>query len=138
MGARIRHIAIKTANPERLAAFYEKAFEMEITHRTPIGTVFLTDGYINLALIPCRVVGNAAPGINHFGFQVDHAEAAAEKVATLGVPMPAARPDTTPYAELRGIDPDGNMFDISEHGYGDIEFPPERRSRQPAKKKETA
>jgi hypothetical protein len=24
------------------------------------------------------------------------------------------------------MDPDGNQFDISEHGYSDVEYPPER------------
>lgn len=131
---KIRHLAIKTADPERLAKFYEEAFEMEVQHRMNSGTIFMTDGYITLALLPCRI-GNAAPGINHFGFQVEDSRATVEKISTLGVPSPGERPDTTPYAEIRAIDPDGNLFDISQHGYTRVELPPERRKKEPAAKK---
>jgi hypothetical protein len=31
--------------------------------------------------------------------------------------VPKARPNGRPYAETRGSDPDGNYFDISEHGF---------------------
>jgi hypothetical protein len=31
--------------------------------------------------------------------------------------LPKARPNGRPYAETRGSDPDGNYFDISEHGF---------------------
>ncbi len=130
---KIRHLAIKTADPERLAKFYEEAFEMEVQHRMKSGTIFMTDGYITLALLPCRV-GSAAPGINHFGFQVEDSRATVQKISTLDVPSPAERPDTTPYAEIRAIDPDGNLFDISQHGYEHVETPPERRHKDVRKK----
>jgi hypothetical protein len=31
--------------------------------------------------------------------------------------LPKQRPNGRPYAETRGSDPDGNYFDISEHGF---------------------
>lgn len=129
--ARIRHLAIKTADPERLAAFYAEAFGMEILHHAPNGGVFLTDGYLTMALLRSRP-GDIPPGINHFGFQVEDAEAVMDTIESLKLPRPTARPSTRPYAELRGMDPDGNLFDISEHGYADIEFA-EDRKKKPAK-----
>lgn len=132
--ARIRHLAIKSVNPERLGEFYEKAFGMEIIHRSPNGGVYMTDGYLTLALLKSRP-GDMPPGINHFGFQVDDARALSEKLVELDVPAPTQRPATTPYAELRGMDPDGNLFDISEHGYADVEYPPEREKKTKEKEK---
>ncbi len=29
------------------------------------------------------------------------------------------------------MDPDGNLFDISEHGYDRVEYPPEREEKKP-------
>lgn len=126
--ARIRHLAIKSADPERLGEFYAKAFDMEIVHRAPNGGVFLTDGYLTLALLKSRP-GDIPPGINHFGFQVDDAQAVAEKIEAMNLPPPAARPASRPYAEQRGMDPDGNLFDISEHGYADIEYAEDREKK---------
>lgn len=132
--ARIRHLAIKSTNPERLGDFYEKAFGMEIIHRSPNGGVYMTDGYLTLALLKSRP-GDMPPGINHFGFEVENARELSKKLEDLDVPAPTVRPATTPFAELRGMDPDGNLFDISEHGYAEVEYPPEREksTKTPAK-----
>lgn len=126
--ARIRHLAIKSTDPERLGDFYEKAFGMEIIHRSPNGGVYMTDGYLTLALLKSRP-GDMPPGINHFGFQVDDSRAVSKKLMELNLPEPTQRPSSTPYAELRGMDPDGNLFDISEHGYAEVEYPPEREKK---------
>ena len=132
--ARIRHLAIKSTNPERLGDFYEKAFGMEIIHRSPNGGVYMTDGYLTLALLKSRP-GDMPPGINHFGFQVDNARELTKTLEEMNIPAPTVRPATTPFAELRGMDPDGNLFDISEHGYAEVEYPPEREksTKTPAK-----
>ena len=34
--------------------------------------------------------------------------------------LPKPRPNGRPYAETRGSDPDGNYFDISEHGFENV------------------
>jgi len=132
--ARIRHLAIKSTNPERLGEFYEKAFGLEIIHRSPNGGVYMTDGYLTLALLKSRP-GDMPPGINHFGFQVDDARELTKKLVDMDIPAPTMRPASTPFAELRGMDPDGNLFDISEHGYAEVEYPPEREksTKTPAK-----
>ena len=44
--ARIRHIALTTADPEKTAAFYMRAFDMKEVSRSPNGSLHLTDGYI--------------------------------------------------------------------------------------------
>ena len=130
--ARIRHLAIKSADPERLGRFYETAFEMQVIHRSPNGGVYMTDGYLTLALLKQRP-NDTAPGMNHFGFEVEDAQEISRRLKALNLPEPTQRPSTTPFAELRGMDPDGNLFDISEHGYADVEYPAERQARTPTK-----
>ena len=49
---KIKHIAIVTMDPEKLAQFYCDVFEMKVVERNGRGNVFLTDGYINLAILP--------------------------------------------------------------------------------------
>ena len=74
--ARIRHLAIRTEDPGKLASFYMDVFEMQILHKIKEegGTVFLTDGYFNLAIIPNKEQ-NATNGLYHFGFEVEDGEA---------------------------------------------------------------
>jgi len=41
-------------------------------------------------------------------------------------------PQRQPYAETRGSDPDGNYFDISEHGFFDVQrWARKNRAKQP-------
>lgn len=126
--ARIRHLAIKSTDPDRLGTFYEAAFGMKRIHRSPNGGVYMTDGYLTLALLKQRP-NDTAPGLNHFGFEVEDSAETSRIIADMGVARPTERPSTTPFAELRGMDPDGNLFDISEHGYDEVEYPSDRQGK---------
>jgi catechol 2,3-dioxygenase-like lactoylglutathione lyase family enzyme len=131
--AKIRHLAIKTPNPERLAHFYESAFGLEVLLRADGGAIYLTDGYLTLALLKSRPE-DAPPGLNHFGIAVEDAEATCEKLVALGVPRPTVRPSNRPYAELRAMDPEGNLFDLSQHGYDEEQYLPEREAARDKEK----
>lgn len=115
---RLRHLAIVARDPERLAGFYGRTFGMEVFHRDEDGSCFLSDGYLTLALIKHRLDGEAPLGTNHFGFHVDDTEAISDALVNAGVETPAKRPSTRPFAEYRAMDPEGNWFDLSEHGFG--------------------
>jgi catechol 2,3-dioxygenase-like lactoylglutathione lyase family enzyme len=118
---KIRHLAIMTLDPERLARFYEKTFEMtRLTGKRGVPgstAVYLTDGYITLALLPNKAEGKPS-GLNHFGWQVEDQDEIARRMGEAGVASPAKRPADRPYAETRGTDPDGNNFDLSVQGFG--------------------
>jgi len=76
--AKIKHIAIVTMDPPKLAEFYRDVFDMKILHSSNNGATYLTDGYINLALLPNKAEGKPN-GLNHFGFEIDdQAEIAAK------------------------------------------------------------
>lgn len=130
--AKIRHLAIKTKSPERLAAFYEEVFGLRRIRSEPGGAIYMSDGYLTLALLRNR--GEATPsGINHFGFQVDDLTPIEQGLKKFDEPL-AQRPANRPYAEYRAMDPDGNLFDVSVHGYEEAEFQPEREKRADKKK----
>ncbi len=65
---RIRHIALNVKDRDNEAAYYKKVFGMEEKFRGPNGTVYLSDGFVGVALISNE---NVPWGINHFGFQVE-------------------------------------------------------------------
>jgi catechol 2,3-dioxygenase-like lactoylglutathione lyase family enzyme len=130
----IRHIAIFADDTAKMAKFYEDVFEMDVVHRSPSGSgaVFLSDGYITVAVLPHDADGQAVRGLNHFGFKVDSNAEIGERIARAGLPAPRKRPADRPYAEQRALDPEGNMFDISQHGFQRVETESER-STEPAK-----
>ena len=125
--AKIRHLAIKTKSPEKLAAFYEEVFGMKRIRSEKGGAIYMSDGYLTLALLRNR--GEATPsGINHFGFHVDDVRQIEEKLKTFEEPL-TQRPANRPFAEYRAMDPDGNLFDVSAHGYDEAEFQADRDQR---------
>jgi hypothetical protein len=132
---KIRHLAIITLDPERLAKFYEQTFEMtRLPAKGASGSkaIYMTDGYVTLALLENKAEGKP-PGLNHFGFEVEDQEEITSRLLKGGVKGPAKRPADRPYAETRATDPDGNNFDISVKGFGS-----EEQTTKPRKEPVTA
>ena len=133
MKPKIRHIALITLDPERLARFYEDVFEMKRLPRRPNTTskaVYMTDGTITLALLENKAEGKP-PGLNHFGIHIEDQDEMAARLVKAGVAAPAKRPVDRPYAETRATDPDGNNFDLSVAGFE--EQPAGAKPKQAAK-----
>ena len=128
---KIRHIAITAEDPFLTAEAFKQAFGL-----TEIGRgdselareVYLTDGYINLAIV-CwkRTRDNPNPypegyGLDHFGFQVEDLEGAEGQAKRAG-----ATPQPPPMVDLSKLDGRiffekkytlaGVKFDLSGHGW---------------------
>jgi catechol 2,3-dioxygenase-like lactoylglutathione lyase family enzyme len=131
---KIKHLAIVTLDPEKLAKFYTEVFDMEIQARGANGGIFVTDGYLTVALLQSHADGKPA-GLNHFGFAIDDADEIAGRLKTFGLAEPVQRPADRPYAETRATDPDGNNFDLSVHGFEEVQSGADRAK---ASKKELA
>ena len=131
--ARIKHIALTTSDPDKVAAFYKAAFGLQEIRRSPSGAVFLTDGYINLAILNWKTekdadVGANGPnysGIHHIGFQVeDLAEAGRRLEGVGGEPLTRKEgletrmePGSHRNFEMKWAGPDGVVIDISHTGW---------------------
>ena len=120
---KIRHLAVICMDPEKLAKFYCEVFDMKIVGRSGRKNVFLTDGYMNLALLSQKAEGKTN-GLNHFGFVVEDTEDVARRMQKWDVVGPEKRPADRVYAETRGTDPEGNNFDLSEAG-------PDKKAKEP-------
>ena len=48
---RIRHIALNVQNRDEQAEYYKRIFGLEEKYRGPNGTVYLSDGFVGIALI---------------------------------------------------------------------------------------
>lgn len=142
---KIRHIALHTPDPEATAEFYKRVFEMEEVGRTNsqlADGIYLTDGYINLAVLKFKSAQAAdrldglgpVMGLHHFGFQVEDAEETRRRLAEAGAAFREdLRPNaTTGYFEEKYRGPDSVMIDISAHGWivgkSPATFPTEART----------
>ena len=122
--AKIRHIAICAQDTGKLADFYINTFGMtQVMEQTPNDdrgptdqrAIYVSDGYINLAILPAR---ENPEGINHFGFQVDDVEEIGRRGKDAGAQTGIApRPRDGRYAEYRIHDPVGTGIDLATAGW---------------------
>jgi catechol-2,3-dioxygenase len=116
MPSKIKHLAIVCMDPEKLAQFYCEVFDMNVIARNGRSNVFVSDGYITMALLSQKAEGKPC-GLNHFGFHVEDSDAIAARLKNWKVVGPEDRPADREYAELRATDPEGNNFDLAEGGF---------------------
>src|SRR2546425_11355234 len=127
---KIKHIAIRTPDPEKTAAFYKDVFGLKEVGQARTG-YYLSDGHINLAILKAREQGteesprdaSGYAGVHHFGFMVDDVDETRRKLEAAGGrgrpsppagrhgPPPAARPHSPGTIPGRGHEPDDNDSD---------------------------
>jgi catechol 2,3-dioxygenase-like lactoylglutathione lyase family enzyme len=111
--ARIRHIAILAADPAKLSEFYKASFGLKEVARSGENSeaIYLSDGHINLALLPAR---DRREGIYHFGIQVENVKGAVDKALAAGASGGKAElPRDGRFAETFVLDPVGTRVDLS-------------------------
>ncbi len=121
---RIRHIAITAEDPFATAELFKKAFDLEEIGRGDSDLareVYLTDGYINLAIV-CwkRTKNNPNPypegyGLDHFGFLVNDLEQAEARVTRAG-----GTPQPPPKADLSKME--GRIFFEKKYTLAGVKF----------------
>jgi lactoylglutathione lyase len=125
--AQIKHIAIRTHDVEKTAAFYKDAFGLEQVGVGQSG-IYLTDGHLNIAILSFRSVVEGETmklGVDHIGFQVDDVDAAVARIKGLGgksldhrnevSAADAAKPQS--YFEVKCIGPEEQIIDVSNAGW---------------------
>jgi catechol 2,3-dioxygenase-like lactoylglutathione lyase family enzyme len=113
--AQIEHLAIRSRNPEKLATYYQEIFGWKRIEDWPGGAVHLSDGRINIAVLPLN--GNPS-GLHHFGVHVDDLAEVGAKLEQFGEELPP-QPLERPLAETRLTDLEGNQIDLSLKSYLD-------------------
>ena len=125
--ARIKHIAIRTRDIEKTAAFYKKAFGLKQVGLGQNG-IYLTDGHLNIAILKFQLGKDGEPlrlGIGHVGFQVDDVEATLARIDGLGGKPLTDRTEVNPtdpsrpqsYYEVKCPGPDEQVIDVSRVGW---------------------
>src|SRR5918996_471859 len=79
--ARIKHIAIRTIDPQKTALFYKEVFGLKEVG-LGLNGIYLSDGHLNVAILKAEPSGKL--GIDHFGFHVEDVEKTLERLGQLG------------------------------------------------------
>jgi len=137
--AKIRHIAYRAADVEGMANFFVNSFAMQITQRRKNGAIDLSDGVINITVLPSRIGSpDGAPvqtGIDHIGFTVENEgevsrlmeEQGATKIGTLDLGGSA-------HYEVKYRGPEGIVVDLG-HWVGTAPIDEKTASESPATKR---
>ncbi|HEY3304247.1 MAG TPA: VOC family protein [Candidatus Binatia bacterium] len=113
--SKIRHIAYRAADVETMANFFVDALGMKITQRRTNRAIDLSDGTINITVLPLRGTENENQGIDHIGFSVENDDeagrrlegAGAKKIATIELGSAA-------HYEAKYKGPEGIVVDIGK------------------------
>ncbi|MBM2811459.1 MAG: lactoylglutathione lyase family protein [Chloroflexi bacterium] len=86
--AKIRHIAYWAQDVEAMSKFFIEGLEMRFVQRRSTGAIDLTDGAINITLLPHSMPrSDGKPpslGIDHIGFTVENEEDARRLIEAAG------------------------------------------------------
>lgn len=116
---KIRHIAYRAADVEAMANFFVNALGMTIAQRRKNQAIDLSDGTINITVLPMLQAGpnGEAPrqGIDHIGFSVENDEEAFRVMESAGA-QKIARIElgSTAHYEAKFKGPEGIVVDIGK------------------------
>jgi catechol 2,3-dioxygenase-like lactoylglutathione lyase family enzyme len=112
---KIRHIAIRCEDPEKTADWLQAALELQLVLRRGSGAIDLSDGDVNVTLLPLGLgTGDhpARPGFEHIGVTVPDDEAARQRLLAAGATElnPVGLGDV--YYEAKFKSPEGLVVDV--------------------------
>lgn len=121
--ALVRHMANLTKNNRRLARFYRLVFGMDELWnewQNSSAAFYITDGYLNFNCLEILPVMSrpASVRIDHIGFMTSK-QACDKKLAALDKPIKLEQsPQDGRYEDWRFEDPEGNLVEIADRGWG--------------------
>ena len=120
--SRIRYLAVLSADPSALAAFYSRQLGLDELGRSEAGDVTLTDGGFNLTLFKQRPQlrePRTELGLHHLGIAVDDVDATVARYRAFnprGVVI--AESGDLQHGEVRIHDPECNPVTVSGRSFG--------------------
>lgn len=110
---KIRHIGYRVEDTEGMAKFLIEAFDMRIANRRANDVIDMSDGSINLTLIPCDLRGVVVPpGITHIGFTGQDNECAKRRVIAAGGVQRNTIEFSGAFYEVKFDGPQGMVVDV--------------------------
>ena len=111
--AKIRHIAIRSDDVEGTAAMFQQVFGLQLVQRRDHGPIDLSDGDVNITLLPTTMRGRTMPaGFEHIGFSVPDGDATRQRLLDAGATELNPVPLGDAYYESKYRLPEGLVIDV--------------------------
>jgi catechol 2,3-dioxygenase-like lactoylglutathione lyase family enzyme len=112
---KIRHIAIRCEDAEKTAEWLQRALELQLVQRRGSGAIDLSDGDVNITLLPLGLGAGETPpkpGFEHIGVSVADDEAARQRLLANGATElnPVGMGEI--YYEAKFRSPEGLVIDV--------------------------
>jgi catechol 2,3-dioxygenase-like lactoylglutathione lyase family enzyme len=112
MAGKIRHIAFRVDDIAAVAEFFKSGFGMTVAQERPGGAVDLTDGTINITLLPSSLPGGSHHGIDHLGFTFEDDEEAKRAILAAGATEMTTINMSNVHFEVKFQGPEGIVVDL--------------------------
>lgn len=113
--AKIRHIAIRVEDVEATAKFFVEALGLQLVQRREHGPIDLSDGDVNITLLPARMVVPGAEikhGFDHIGFTVEDQDETRKRLMDNGATEMNPIQLGDAYYESKFKSPEGLTIDV--------------------------
>jgi len=106
--AKIRHVSYRAENVDAMAKFFIDAMGMTLVQKRQDGAIDLSDGSINVAILPQAANRSRGAGLEHIGFSAADDQEQIRRVEAAGG---VADPTRSPY-EKKFKGPEGIIVDV--------------------------
>ena len=106
--ARIRHISYRAEDVDAMAKFFVDAFGLTMVQKRKDNSIDLSDGSVNISILPLASNTSRRAGLDHIGFSADDNQEQILRVEAAGA---VKEPTRSPFEEkFKG--PEGIIVDV--------------------------
>jgi len=110
--AKIRHIAYRAADVDAMAKFFVDAMGMTMIQKRKNNAIDLSDGDVNITVLPLAAGMGGKAGIDHIGFSAANDQEQFQKLEAAGATKAGAVNLGTAYYEDKYKGPEGIIVDV--------------------------
>jgi catechol 2,3-dioxygenase-like lactoylglutathione lyase family enzyme len=110
--AKIRHIAYRAVDVDAMAKFFVDAMGMTLIQKRKNNAIDLSDGSVNITVLPLAAGHGGQAGIDHIGFSTDNDQEQFRLLEAAGAVKAGAVNLGTAYYEDKYRGPEGIIVDV--------------------------
>jgi catechol 2,3-dioxygenase-like lactoylglutathione lyase family enzyme len=110
--AKIRHIAYRAVDVDAMAKFFVEAMGMMMIQKRKNNAIDLSDGSVNITVLPLAAGMGGKAGIDHIGFSAENEQDQFRQMEAAGATKAGAVNLGTAYYEDKFKGPEGIIIDV--------------------------
>ena len=110
--AKIRHIAYRAEDVDAMAKFFVDGMGMKLIQKRKNNAIDLSDGSVNITVLPLAAGSGGNAGIDHIGFTTDNDQEQFKLLEAAGAEKAGAVNLGTAYYEDKFRGPEGIIVDV--------------------------